>query len=225
MKVDSHEEQNEPEERQADYFPRIFRGWFSENRISKWVWGFIIEAVLIVFSVLLALAVNEWRAENARAQKAQTALKAIRSELKANRGEMSEAHEHHSSNRDTLMYYKREGLKPPMQLLAKGIFNPATVNNTAWETAKESGIIDYFDYELVLDLSSLYQRQIEYKELGNAIAQNFYVKVTMETNIEEVLQNNYENWILLLGDFSRREFGFSESNSNMLNKLEKAIDE
>lgn len=225
MSETSSVEQTTDKGKNTGYFPRIFRGWFSESGISRWTLGFIIEALLIVFSVLLALAVNEWRAEKARAQEAQTALQAIHSELEANGEEFKEAYQHHSAKQDTLMYYRKQDETPPLQLLSGGLFNPATINNTAWEMAKQSGIIDYFDYELVLDLSALYQRQAEYKDLGNAITQNFYVKVTMDKDIEEVLQDNYENWIVLLGDFSRRERGFSEANHSLLENIEKTMDE
>jgi type II secretory pathway pseudopilin PulG len=206
--------------------PKLLRTWL-RDKMGSGVWiGFVLEAGLIVLSVLLALAVNEWRAERKAAQKAQTALKAIHSELEANREEFKKAMQYHRMFRDTLHYYQKRDLTPPMRLLNQGIFQPATVSETAWETAKQSGVTDHFAYELVLDLSHFYQRQSDYNELSNAIGQQLYISSTMEKSPEELLRGKYENWISLLSDFSNsREQRLMKSATELLTKVEKAIKE
>ena len=226
MKEKSNEksvEQKNPKEQDTQYFPRIFRGWFSENRMSKWALGFIIEAVLIVFSVLLALAVNEWRADAAREEKAKIALEAIHTELVENKKEFLESLSYHEEIMDTLGYYQDEGIEPPMSLLNQGIFNPALVFGTAWETAKQSGITDGLNYNLLLELSSHYQQLYRYKNLSDAIINGSYLSSTFEKSPQQILQGNYENWIFLLRDFTGRESRQAANIDTVLAELEATI--
>ena len=57
----------------------------------------LVESALIVFSVLVALAVDEWRDSRTQRVRAEAALAAILSETEANRAAMQRARDLHQS--------------------------------------------------------------------------------------------------------------------------------
>jgi hypothetical protein len=57
--------------------------------------GFLLETIVIVFSVLLALFLNEWRQSVARAETVNTVIETVRREAESNRAEVERALAHH----------------------------------------------------------------------------------------------------------------------------------
>lgn len=67
------------------------RNFFKNQRLS----GLLIEIAVIVFSVLLALAVNEWRQERNNRRMVERVMKNIGSEIRQNQEGLSHAYEYH----------------------------------------------------------------------------------------------------------------------------------
>ena len=71
-------------------------------RWPTWLPRVIVESALIVFSVLVALAVDEWRATRATEARAREAVAAITAELQANRSATERARDFHRGIHATL---------------------------------------------------------------------------------------------------------------------------
>lgn len=204
--------------------PSIKKSWQKFKKLLKskppWILALLAEGVLLMLSVLFALVLNERRFENQQATKANVALEAIRSELQKNIAGLDRAKSHHKAIRDTLQYFQDINAMPPPEIyLEKGLFQPAYLFSTAWETSKQTGIIDEFSYELSLELSEVYKDQAQYEELGNIIVHETYRNM-LNLGPSEALRDNYKNWSLITWDFSNREERLKTKLTTALSKLE-----
>lgn len=70
-----------------------------------WLARVLFESLLIVLSVLLALAVDEWQDGRQRAERAEMALQSVRAELQENLQNVERARANHLAMRDSLRAY------------------------------------------------------------------------------------------------------------------------
>lgn len=176
----------------------------ARRRSWRWLPLVLLESVLIVFSVLFALGMDEWRTERARAEQASVALRSIRAELALNLRSVEEARDNHLAMRDSLRHYVALGQSPPPEIYLHGIFNPAPTQAIAWEAAREVGSTNDLPYSLVLELARVYDRQTRYRSLGDALVQDLMMQVRRE-GFEPVLRDRSASFVSLQEDFAGRE--------------------
>jgi hypothetical protein len=172
--------------------------------LRSWLPRLLVESLLIVFSVLLALGMSQWQEKRGRRERANVALQSIRAELEENRESVSRARTNHMAVRDSLRSYTQRREPLPSRIYLGGVFNPALTHSTAWESARETGVMTDLPYELVLTLSRLYDRQARYRALGDAVAQDLMVQVRRE-GFEPVLRDRPTSLMALEEDFANRE--------------------
>lgn len=181
-----------------------------------WLARVLLESAFIVFSVLLALALDEWRQDRADSTRAALALAAIRSEVEANRGAAEGAQKFHRELHDTLRALDVAGSSPSVEIYYhRGMFRPARVVATAWESARMTAIIDRLPYDLVLELSYTYTYQSKYEELGDRIVADLMTEMRSR-GAEAVLRDGYRGFILLAEDFANREARLIEQYDRVL---------
>ena len=164
----------------------------------------IVESLLIVFSVLLALGVNQWQDSRGRKERASVALHSIQSELEDNRESVNRARINHISMKDSLQSYTQRHETLPARIYLGGVFNPAATQSTAWDAARETGVATDLPFELVLELSRIYNHQARYRALGEALAQDLMMQVRRE-GFEPVLRDRSAGLMALEEDFANRE--------------------
>lgn len=164
----------------------------------------LVESALIVFSVLVALAVDEWRDERATAARAREAVAAITAEVQANRTAAQNAAAFHRQIHDTLKSIASKKQLPEPDVYMGGMFNPANLVETAWIAARETGAIDAIPFPVVLRLSRTYERQAAYMRLGSAIASDVYLDLRRR-GVETVLRDGFGGFLILSTDFAGRE--------------------
>ncbi|WP_109301360.1 hypothetical protein [Aquimarina sp. AU474] len=129
----------------------------------------LIEAILIVFAVSLALALNEWRSNVKEKDTIDKVLKNIVSEIQSNKVELEEKLDYHLQTSQKIGAYLANdslwstlkyssGVEAVGQLMPKGIYNP-NLQSGAWNSAVLSGVVNSFDYDILYELSNLYQVQ------------------------------------------------------------------
>jgi hypothetical protein len=189
-------------------------------RRTFWSWlpRMLLESLLIVFSVLFALGMDQWRTQRGRARQANLALQSIQAELEENLTSMQRARSHHLAMRDSLQHYVALRQAPPEQLYLGGIFRPAPIHAIAWESARESGTIADLPYALILELARVYDRQARYRALADALGQDIMMQVRRE-GMEPVLRDRASSFIGLQVDFANREFVLIEEYTRVLARL------
>ena len=133
--------------------------------------SFLAEGLLIVFSVLFALFINKLYEDGKIQHKKEIALESIEKELYQNANIMKRWKERHVAIRDRIsdvIEGRNDSLKQAIQTyqyLNLGLLtdNEALINsiltNTAWESAKTTGIIAEFDFETTQSLTHVYSMQ------------------------------------------------------------------
>lgn len=126
-----------------------------------------VESVLIVFTVLLALAVNEWREGRRQAQVVDRAIENVRNEIEHNKAEVEQTLPYHNELIEAVsdwMERDEPGGRAPVETLKelapRGLF-PPLLKDAAWESAVFTRTVNDFPYELVLTLSTVYEAQEE----------------------------------------------------------------
>jgi hypothetical protein len=123
---------------------------------------------LIVFSVLLALALNEYMSANREKEKTRQTLLSIRQELQTNHDNLSNWHLIHQKALAQIIHYRaRPALHDSLSLnnqfrlglLFEGTLLPSTMRSNAWETAINTGQLQNFDLALAHTLSEIYEMQ------------------------------------------------------------------
>jgi hypothetical protein len=174
------------------------------RRLPPWLPRVLFESTLIVFSVLLALALNEWRAGAVQRQRVAQAVAAIRAEVEENGRLTRDALAYHEELAESFSGSVARGdAMPDMDVITQGLLAPARVLRTAWEAMQNAGLAAELSYDLMLTLSRAYAQQAEYEALSR-----FMVGAAYERALEEGLERMislYPNYILLQRDFAGRE--------------------
>lgn len=123
------------------------------------------EAVLIVLSVLLALAVNEWRQDRKDQALAQRALETLRREMQANQEEVKQKLAYHKEA------YERVNDQPEQGGIS---LRAAFLRNTAWGTVQATGAATHLDYEVAAVASAIHGMQQKYEQLVDIATELMY---------------------------------------------------
>lgn len=129
-------------------------------RWKRWMPRLAVESVVVVFSILLALVVNEWRQEREQAERSQRAKEAIRAELLHNHRQLARVHPYHDRLADTLRILSAGGVssvEPGVR--PKGWIRNVDLVSAAWDAAAATGATARFDYPILLATSRAYGDQ------------------------------------------------------------------
>lgn len=144
---------------------------------------YFLDGLLIVFSVLFALFINKV-AENIQiANEKDIAIENIKKEIQRNAEILENWHILHSEIRDritTVIEGENDSLREALlnyKYLEIGVLTnhqsliDANLSNTAWETAKYTGIVSEFDFNTTQKLTEIYMLQeiITEKTIGKVI--------------------------------------------------------
>ena len=115
----------------------------------------MVESVLVVGSILLALALDEWNEDREFEDLATRSLVNFEREIRQNRLRLEDATPFHVGLRDVLANMDAGSAAVPATTIRNILegFQPALLVSTAWETAVATGALGYMDYEVVAGLS------------------------------------------------------------------------
>ena len=185
--------------------------------------GALRDVVLVVLGALLALAADEWREGRERTRRAELALAAIRAELEANLTMVDSARAHHMRVRDTLRAYVGRRESPPPRVYLGGIIKPAPVTATAWDAARETGVLAELPYATVLRIAPVYETQARYRSITDGVLREVLNDV-MRLGFEAVLRDRAAHWAAIDEDFSNRERVMAERYREALATLRPSRD-
>jgi hypothetical protein len=120
-----------------------------------------VESVLVVGSILLALALDEWNEDREFEDLARRSLANFEREIQQNRLRLEDVTPFHGGLRDVLANMDARGADVPATTIRNVLegFQPALLVSTAWETAVATGALGYMDYDVVAGLSLTYNLQ------------------------------------------------------------------
>ena len=130
-------------------------GWRS------WISRVLVESVLVVGSILLALALDEWNEDLEFQNLADRSLVNFEREIQQNRLRLADVTLFHLELRDVLVNMDASAVAVPATTIRNIMegFQPAILVSTAWETAVATGALGYMEYDVVAGLSLTYNLQ------------------------------------------------------------------
>ena len=135
----------------------------TEGSLSRrsWISRVLVESVLVVGSILLALALDEWNEDQDYLDLATLSLLNFEREIQQNRLRLEDVTPFHVGLRDVLANMDAGGEDVPATTIRNILegFQPALLVSTAWETAVATGALGYMDYDVVSGLSLTYNLQ------------------------------------------------------------------
>lgn len=186
------------------------RGW------PTWLPRLAVESVVVVFSILLALVVNEWRQEAEREDRRERATAAIRAELLHNYREVREVHPYHGRLADTLMALAGAGAgSADPGVRPRGWIRNADVVRAAWEAAGASGATSDLPYGALLALSRAYEEQAAFRRQKESLAEAV-VGMALDRDSPLSLLENPGGMALVLNTLQQWE-------ANLLREYERAL--
>lgn len=186
----------------------------------------IIESVLIVMSILLALAINEYRDYKKQENLRTETLSNIKIEIENNIAELDlliESHKNTSSRVEKLI----AELKPEeiegksvteiIFSLDKIIIKAVTLNNTAWETARLTNAVSLLDYRQIQSISKVYNLQkISVDKMWELISSFLLSKENFETDNTTLKLRIFNAYLI---ELYRQEINLKINLENTLNNL------
>lgn len=138
----------------------------SSGPLSVWLPRVIFESVLITVSILLALALDEWRETRQDVQTVEQALSNFLSEIRQNKARVDDAAPFNRGLRNVLnQRYMDGGIASTNEFISiVESYTPVVLQSTAWETALATGSVTKMDYSLVSALSLTYGLQNRYQQ-------------------------------------------------------------
>lgn len=148
----------------GDVHHTVFITVMSSSTTSVWLPRVFFESALITVSILLALALDEWRDDRQDEETVEIALSNFVKEIRLNRARVDDAAPFNQGLRDVLSQRHRIGdITSNTEFIEMmESYNPIVLQATAWETALATGSVTKMDYELVSALSLTYGLQGRY---------------------------------------------------------------
>lgn len=137
------------------------------RRLGQWLPRALFESFLIVLSILAALAVNEWRDNRERANRAAETRAAFVNEIRSNRDLLASDPilPHHKRLHDEYRKLSEAGSTAEGALFETGV-HPAALRDAAWRSfSTGSTLVDFPPDDVVL-LSDIYRAQEDLEQLN-----------------------------------------------------------
>ena len=171
--------------------------FFTKQNVLK----LVFESALIIFSVLLALFLNEYRGQLKDNEQKSLALQMVEAELKFNLETINEWRSYHDEVLKNLNHaLQSKPLKSSLftenglieeALMPKGVVQ-RLLDDGAWQTLKASSVASKIDFNTIFTLSKLYKAQAKGVELTlNNI-------LTIISSRDALEKKNQRNTLLLL---------------------------
>ncbi len=179
--------------------------------INKTLRSALLESGLVVLGVVLAYLANDWHEQSEHRQRAAEAERSIVAELKSNREAAQRSMDYHQGLLDKLG--KPDAALGP-QDFSRGFVFPAVLQRTAWESAAQTGVLQYLSYACVLEWSRAYAQQQRYDEQARSVGALIYERLF--DGGHAALTQNARGLKLLINAFAYRESQLVETYSTLL---------
>jgi hypothetical protein len=131
-----------------------------------WLPRALFESVLIVFSILLALALDQWKEDQEIEELVNRFVASFEREILSNKSRIEDISAYHGGLQQLLTQQKDgRGLRSVKEFrdVMSALQSPPLLSS-AWQTALATGVLSRMDYEMVAALSLTYSAQLRFDE-------------------------------------------------------------
>ena len=160
--------------------------------VGDWLPRALGESILIVLSILLALALDEWQEDEEIQELIDRSLVNFTNELTRNNSRIEDIKAYHQGVFQILQ--NRNGIADATSVIEfRNIMDsmqPVVLTSSAWQTAVTTGALGRMDYELVSALSLTYNTQMRFDENYNSRLQNLLAPDNLKSeNLDITIYN------------------------------------
>jgi type II secretory pathway pseudopilin PulG len=186
-----------------------------------------LEVILIFLSVFLAFSLGEWQQKRTKQKTAELALNNIRSEIQRNRDEVEPLIEFHKNlilktrqvpdsiwNNNSafgIILFALENKSPQMPLL----------DNSVWSAAVSSGAVQNMNFELLTEISFLYNAQEN--GLTNQINKFINLIGNPATFDPDQALENIKAFQMLMQSIYGSEVGYVDKCDSLIVQIDKSM--
>jgi type II secretory pathway pseudopilin PulG len=193
-------------------------------RIKKSFPELLLESAMIVLSVLLALAANNWAEERKLQHLANQARSSFVQELRANKERVTALYPYHQALTQAVLHVDSAGGVKTYEEWKRRVpiwsgFQPPDVTTTAWQTALSTGALGNMPYAQVGILSDVYTLQLKLDAFNGsyitlfdfsdaampATVRRMHAYMQTVLNFETALLKDYDAALAALGTVAPRE--------------------
>ncbi|MES1242908.1 MAG: hypothetical protein ABUT39_14935 [Acidobacteriota bacterium] len=152
----------------------------------------LVEAASVVFAVLLALAVDEWRENRSHKELAEHARTGILEEIRSNESELRNSRQ---ANRALLRQVEEALLRIQERRDTSLQFNfqIALLSSAAWNTAQVTQAASFLDFDWLRRVSKVYELQGVYVTSQAAVVDRI-------SSISEILEDNPRRMLTIISE-------------------------
>ena len=175
-------------------------------KLPSWLPQIVVESTLIVLSILLALAVDQWQDRREEEKLADQALISFQREIQQNKARLEDVTPFRMGMRDVLiMMDSTDEIRTSADFRTMvGVegFRAPFLLDTAWQTALATGALTHMDYETVSALSHTYTLQERLQDFArSSLPQLVRTGTAPDNDMDAALQNT----IAYLNDVAARD--------------------
>jgi hypothetical protein len=192
----------------------VDRGNFAPQTLGKMA----LEVFSIVLGVLLALAVSEWQENRNNTERASVALTNVRAELQSNLNLLQLIYPNNSKVVEGIE--SDQANTPEDATVIPGV----QMRSSAWQTLATTGLGNFVEYQLLIELSQLYSLIEVYKQTAyNFIGSNMDLAATA-TALDRSVDNERfsENFLGFFQMLVQIEAALIEAHQNAIASIDQA---
>ncbi len=144
----------------------------STNLMRRKLPELLLEAAMIFFAVMLALAAEEWREKRDRLELADRALRSVVEEVRSNLEELETTGVRNAERLEAARVVLAELEAGRDEGDADVGLEVALLSSAAWQSAQMSQAVQYLDFDVMRDLSEVYEIQDLYARVQASAVDN-----------------------------------------------------
>jgi hypothetical protein len=185
----------------------------------SWLSQLIIQPLMIVLSILAALAVNQWQESRARAERVTSARTAFVNEIRSNRELLlSESYlPHHRRLRLEYEQIVKGEIADKNSFFETGV-HPTPLRDSAWRVLSGTAVLMDLPPEIVLALSDIYRAQDSLEKRNDGFL-NAIAAPRSDRETPAYVKDVTSSINMFLNDLVPAEEGLSASYKHALEKL------
>ena len=163
-----------------------------EAQVRDWLPRALVESALIVLSILLAVALDEWQEDQEIEELIDRSMVNFVNELNQNKSRIEDVSAYHqgvwqvlegwNGSDETASIIEFRNIMDAMQ--------PVVLTSSAWQTAVATGALGRMDFELLSALALTYNTQFRCDDRYNSMLQNLLTPYSLqEENLEITIYN------------------------------------
>ena len=187
--------------------------------VSEWLPRALVESVLIVVSILLALALDEWREDQEIQELIDRSIINFVNEVTQNRSRIVDVRAYHEGVQQILKQRSADGGLESMEFRnIMEALQPIVLTSSAWQTAVATGALGRMDFELVSALTLTYNTQLRFDDNYRSVTRTLLTPNSLQEQNLELTTYNASRFI---ADVTAAESELSVYYQETLNILQQ----